>query len=70
MKTAILVGFSDATPADILGDLTAGLRPRALQALAHDPVVTEDGPHPLAELRPDAARQERGWFSPAVPPAP
>ena len=32
--------------------------PRALRALAHEAVVTEDGPHPLAELGAVAARCE------------
>jgi hypothetical protein len=30
--------------------------PRALRALAHEAVVTEDGPHPRAELGAVAAR--------------
>jgi hypothetical protein len=36
-----------------VGNLGSGMRlPRALKALAHDAVVTEDGRHPLAELEP------------------
>jgi hypothetical protein len=43
--------------------------PRALRALAHEAVVTEDGSHLLDELGTVAATLRASSFSPAVPPA-
>jgi hypothetical protein len=42
---------------------------RALQALIHEAVVTEDGPHPRAELGSRRLQVPASSFSPAVPPA-
>ena len=41
--------------------------PRALRALAHEPVVTEDGPHPPSQLEPSLLGGASS-FLPAVPP--
>jgi hypothetical protein len=42
--------------------------PRALWALAHNPVVTADRSYPLDELAAVAVRVEASSFSPAMPP--
>jgi hypothetical protein len=48
MEEAAAVEFASPTPL-----------PRALQALAHEAVVTEGGPHPPVEAEPTAPRRAR-----------
>jgi hypothetical protein len=48
-------------PAHHVRNLGPGVRlPRALRTLAHEAVVTEDGPHPLVEAEPTAPRACEG----------